>query len=309
MKRLIITAATILATAFAVSAQDLSEVTEIYNNGAAALNSGDKAAAMTAFQKALTAATALGEEGAEVVANCKEIIPSLSLSQAKDLVKAAAYDKAIEQLKAAAAVATEFANESVANEATKLIPQVCMQKGNELLKVKDYAGAAAAFKSITDADPTNGVAALRLGMALGAAGDAEGAEAAYLMAAENGQESNAKKQLSSLALKAAAACLKAKDYAGAAAAAAKSNGFVESAQAYQIQGQALQIQKKNTEAIAAFEKYLELAPTAKNAGQIAYTVGALYQGAGNKAKAKEFYQKASTDPQYGAEAAKLAASL
>ena len=58
-----------------------------------------------------------------------------------------------------------------------------------------------------------------------------------------------------------------------------------------------------------FEQYLEAAPNAKNAGQVAYTVGALYQQAKNNAKAKEFFAKAVNDPKYGADAKKALAAL
>ena len=57
------------------------------------------------------------------------------------------------------------------------------------------------------------------------------------------------------------------------------------------------------------EKYLEIAPNAGNAGQIAYTVGALYQTAKNNAKAKEYYQKAVNDPRFGEEAKKMLNAL
>ena len=51
--------------------------------------------------------------------------------------------------------------------------------------------------------------------------------------------------------------------------------------------------------IAAYEKYLELTPKAKDKGGVNFTIAALYQQAGNKAKAKEYYEKVTTDPQYG----------
>ena len=35
-------------------------------------------------------------------------------------------------------------------------------------------------------------------------------------------------------------------------------------------------------------------------GGVIFTIGALYQQAGDKAKAKEYYEKVVGDPQYGA---------
>ena len=93
------------------------------------------------------------------------------------------------------------------------------------------------------------------------------------------------------------------------ALAEKANSYKENAQAFLIAGQASQKANKNSDAISYFEKYLEAAPTAKNAGAIAFTVGALYQQAGNKAKAVEFYKKVESDPQFGAQAKNLITSL
>ena len=292
----------------AAFAQDLAAVTELYNAGAAAIST-DKAGALKNFEQALAQAEALGEEGAEVVANCKNIIPNLTLSIAKDFVKESKFDEAVAQLGAAVAVAEKFEATDVADEAKNLIPQVKMSKAGNLLNAKDYDGAAAAYREVLEADPANGNAALRLGAALNGAGKLAEAKAAFEQAAANGQEATANKQLGNIYLKEAAAALKEKKYADAVAAAAKVNDYTENAQAWQIAGQASQLAGKNNDAIKYFEKYLEAAPTASNAGAIAYTVGALYQQAKNNAKAKEFYAKAVNDPKYGAEAKKMLDAL
>lgn len=309
MKKIIVT---LIAAAFALgvaNAQDLAAVTELYNNGATALSTGDKAGALSIFESVIPQAEALGEEGAEIVANCKNVIPSIYLSIAKDLVGASDYDAAIAKLNEAIEVAGKYEAAAVADEAKGIIPQVLMQKAGTLLNAKDYAGAAAAYKTIVDADPTNGVAALRLGMALNGKGDLAEAKAAFEVAAANGQEATAKKQIANICLKEAAAALKAKKYADAVAAAVASFENNSSAQAYRIAGQASQLAGKNADAIKYYEQMLELFPKDKNAGSIAYTVGALYQTAKNNAKAKEYYKLALTDPKYGAEAQKMLDAL
>ncbi len=292
-----------------MNAQDLAQITELYNTGAEALSSGDKSTALKAFEQAYSQATALGEEGKEVADNCKAVIPDLYLSIAKDLAKSSDYDGAVAGLKTAIEVAQKYADAGVEEQAKTLIPQIIMQKGGSLLNTKKYDEAAAAYKEVLDADPTNGTAALRMGMALNAAGKAAEAKTALEQAAANGQEKAASKQLANISLKEAAAALKAKKYADAVAAAVKSSDYVASPQAFQIAGTASQLAGKNNDAIKYFEKYLELSPNAKNATQIAYIVGTLYQGAKNNAKAKEFYAKAVSDPQYGAEAKKMLDAL
>ena len=309
MKKIIASIALALIALCSMSAQDLAQITEIYNNGAAALSAGDKSGALKSFEQAYELATALGEDGAEVAANCKGVIPDLYLSIAKDLAKTSDYDGAIAGLNTAIEVAQKYSDEGVAAQAAELIPQITMQKAGSLLNAKKYAEAAEVYKQIVAADATNGVAALRLGMALNGAGDIEGAKAAYEQAAANGQEKTAKSQLSKINLKEAVAALKAKDYSKAVSAAMKCCEYGENAQAYQIAGQASQMANKSNDAIKYYEKYLELAPNAKNSTQIAYIVGTLYQGAKNNAKAKEYYAKAVSDPKYGAEAQKMLNAL
>ena len=308
MKKLIATLATVVVALGSAFAQDLAAVTELYNAGAEAIST-DKGSALKSFEEALKLAEALGEEGQDIVANCKNIIPNLKLSLAKDLVKASKFDEAVAALLDVEKVAEAYEAYDVLNEATTLIPQIKMSKANNLYKAKDFDAAAAAFKEILDGDPTNGNAAFYMGAALVGAGKNDEAKAAFEQAAANGQEANAHKQLGNIYLKEAAAALKAKKYADAVSAAAKVNDYTENAQAWQIAGQASQLAGKNNDAIKYFEKYLEAAPTADNAGAIAYTVGALYQQAKNNAKAKEFYTKVSSDPKYGAEAKKMLDAL
>lgn len=309
MKRLFVTlAAAVLATSM-IFAQDLSQATELYNAAAEALNGGDKETALSSFEQALTIAEALGEDGQEILDNCKKYIPTIKLAIAKDLIKAKDFGTALDKLADAKAIAEKFGAADELDEIAGLVPQVLLSQGNNLLQAKDFAGAAGFYKQILDADATNGMAALRLGQALAGSGDTEGAIAAYEQAAANGQEENANKQLSNINLKAAAAALKGKKYADAVGAALKACEYGDNAQAYQIAAQASQLSGKNNDAIKYFEKYLEISPDAKNAGQIAYTLGALYQQAKNNGKAKEFYTKALKDPKFGPEAKKVLDTL
>ena len=304
MKKLFITIAAILLGAAVASAQDLASVTETFNNGAIALQADNKTEALQAFREALAGAELIGAEGEEIAAKCKSYIPVLEFSIAKEMVNNQDYDNAIAALKTTIDLAKEFGDAETAESASDLIPQVLMQKANAFLSAKDFEAAVAGYQAVLDTDPTNGVAALRMGSALNSAGKKDEAIEAFKRAAANGQEKQAEKQISNIYLKAAANFLKNKDYASAVSEALKVNEYGENAKAYQIAAQASQSLKKNTEAIHYFEKYLELAPNAGNATQIAYTVAALYQQQGNKAKAIEFYQKAITDPKFGAEAQK-----
>ena len=310
MKKIISTLAALALAVGYVGAQDLTEITEMYNSGAEAIAAGDKEGALKSFEQAYELAAALGEEGAEIAENCKNVIPELNLSIAKSLVNDTKYTEAIDRIKTTISVAEKFANADILAEAKELLPKVVMQNASVLLNAKKYAEAAEAYKEVLSGDPANGLAAFRLGLALTGAGKTEEAKAALQTAAENGQQAQAYKQLSNLFLKEAAADLKAKQYAKAVDAAVKVTEYDgKNSLAFQIAGQASQIQNKDNDAIKYFEKYLELAPTAKNAAQIAFTVGALYQKAKNNAKAVEYFQKAVNDPALGDKAKALINAL
>ena len=299
MKKIFMFFAAVAMAAGIASAQDINSVTETYNNGAMELEMGNKEAALGYFQAALTAAEALGEEGAQIVDNCKNTIPVLMNSIAKDYIKAEQFDAALEQLNKTIEAADLYGNAEVAEDAKALINQTLMAKGNDMINNKDFAGAIEVYNQIMAADPANAMAALRLGMAYGAAGNVEEAEKAYLVAAENGQEKNAYKQLSNLFVKKAAAVLKTKNYAQAVEFALKSNEYLENATAMKVAGTAASALQKNEEAIQYLEKYLELSPNAKDAAQMKYTIAATAQVMGDSAKAKEYYNMILSDPKFG----------
>ena len=309
MKKIFLMLAVTAMTAFTMSAQDIAQATENYNNGAMELQMGNKDAALTYFQTALTMAEALGDEGADIVTNCKNTIPVLMASIAKDLVKAENFDGALEQLNKTLEVAESYSNADVVEDVKTLIPQVLMSKAGDMLNAKNFAGAAETYQQVVAADTTNGMAALRLGMALGALGKNAEAENAYLLAARHGQEKNAMKQLSSTYVKQAAAFLKVKKYQDAVNAALKSNEYQKNATAMKVAGTAASQLKKNEDAIKYLEKYLELSPNAKDAAQMMYTIAATAQTMGNKDKAKQYYQKITSDPKFGPTAQEMLKSL
>ena len=309
MKKIIIAIAAMVMTAGFVSAQDMAQATELYNNGATAISMENWTEALDCFQKALEMGNTIGEEAQELVANCKKAIPGVSLQIAKDLIKAEKYDEAAAKLDAAAKIAQEYENAEVAEEAKELVPKMWLQKGADALKLKDFASAADGFAKSYAIDTTAGKTALYLGQALGQLGKTEEAVEAFQHAAWNGEQETALGQISNLYVKEANTAFKAQKWADAVKAAGKANDFAENATAYLIAGQASQKLSKNADAIKNFEKDLELKPTASNAGAITYTVAALYQGAKNNAKALEFYKKIQNDAKFGAQAKQMIAAL
>jgi tetratricopeptide (TPR) repeat protein len=290
MKRFFVALAALGLAAAVATAQDFKKAVETFNAGATTLET-NKTEALAQFRAAMAeAALCEGEEAAELVAKCKEIIPGTLMSIAKEQINEANYDSALATLAEVKTVAAEYEATEVAAEAAELIPNVYLRKGSTLLKAKDFAGAAGALKELTAIDPENGQAQLLLGQALLQSGDMEGAVAALTKANELG-EAQAPKLLSTTYLKKGQALLKAGKTADAIESLEKSNSYVESANAYMLIASAQTKAGKSAQAIESYKKYLELSPNAKNAADIMFTIAATAQKSGDKATAKEYYQK------------------
>jgi tetratricopeptide (TPR) repeat protein len=299
MKKIILLFAAAIMAAGVASAQDINKAIELANSGNEAFQMGEFELAINAFKESLTIAEGLGEEGAEHAQTCKTALCNLYLANAKNLIKASDFEGALAKLDETIAVAEGYGETATVEDAKNLIPQVYMQKGNTAYKAKDMAGAIAAYTKVLEINPANGDAYIVLGRAYAATGKIEDAVAAYENAMVNGEEANAKKQLSTLFLKKAQACAKAKDNQGCIDNALKANSYLENANAYKLAASAAQRMNDNAKCIEFYEKYLEIKPDAKDAAGVTFTIAALHQQAGNNAKAIEYYEKVASDPQYG----------
>ena len=114
MKKIVIIALSTILSAAALSAQDMASATDAYNNASTSLSMGDNAGAIGYFQEALQILEALGdeagEEGATMIATCRDRIPRLTLQIGKDYIQAKEYDNAVTQLNEAVKVGKEYAN-------------------------------------------------------------------------------------------------------------------------------------------------------------------------------------------------------
>ena len=309
MKRLFVSLAALALAAGIASAQDFNAAVETFNMGAQTLET-NKAEALTQFKSALAQFEACSEEeAAEMVAQCKQIIPQTILSIAKEQINEAQYDEAIATLKEAATVAGEYGVEDVIADTKELIPNAYSRKGATLLKAKDFAGAAAAFKEVVALDPADGQSQLLYGQALMQAGDNDAAVAAFEAAAANGKEDQANKLLSNLFLKEGMTLVKAGKSADAIEALEKSNSYLESANAYKLIASANTKLGKSKAAIEAYKKYLEVDPNAKDAADVMFTIAATAQKAGDKATAIEYYKKLSGNAKYAAQATQQLGAL
>ena len=313
MKKFLLIVAAAVMSAVTVSAQDLAQATETYNNGAMELQMGNNALALEHFQNALSMAETLGDDAIDLVNNCKKAICSTSLSIAKELYNAKDFEAAITAFEKAKSVAETYGEAEIAEEAAELTGQTCKLKYNTdakaAMSAKNYDEAAANFKKVLELDPDNGNTAIQLAQAYMKSSKLDDALEALETAKANGQEANANKMISQIFLMKAQASLKAKNYQAVMDLAAKSNEALENANAYKLAASAAQKLGKNNDCIALYEKYLEISPKAKDAAGVICTVAVLYQQAGNKAKAKEYYEKIVNDPQFGATAAEQLKTL
>ena len=306
MKKIFLLITAALMTAGIASAQDINEATANYNNGATELQMGNLEAAVANFQTALEMAETLGEPAAELAENCKSAICSVTLAIAKELYNSKDFAGAVEAFNKAKTVAETYGDTAIAEEAEGLAAQANKLQyntaGTAAIRAKDYPTAIENFTKVLELDPSNGNAALQLGQAYYRNNQFDEAVVALTTAQENGQSSNASKLLSQVYLKKAQAESKAKNYEATIENCLKSNEYLESANAYKVAASAAQKLNNNKDVIAYYEKYLELSPSAKDFAGVAYTLAVLNQQEGNTAKAKEYYEKITGDPQYGAAA-------
>ncbi len=281
-------------------AQDLGEATEIYNNAATALNEDRAAEALEGFQKALSLAEAAGEEGAQLAADCKGIIPKILMKLGKEAAAAKDMDTAVAKMQEAAAKATEYGDAATAAEAKEFIPMIYLTEGNALLNAKQFAEAIAEYEKVITLDPDNGMAYLRIGMCKANTGDADGAIEALTKASELGQSASAAKQLGTIYAKKAQAAYKAKDNQATLDNVLKAKEFGYT-KVNLYGGMAAFNLKKYDEAIELLEG--DASMNAK------YYLARAYEAKGNNAKACEYYKQITTDKNFGAYATSKVSAL
>ena len=290
-----------IATLSAVSlfAQDMESATNLYNEGATALNAGDKETALGYFEEALAQAELIGPEAEELAYNCKRNIPTLISAMGKELAAANEIDAAIEMLDKAVEKANGYGQGDIAADAQSLIPQLYMQQGNILLNQKNYPAAMAAYQKVVEINPNDANGYLRLGQAASRADDIETAIAALTKASELGQSKAADKEMATIYLSKAAEVLKAKDYQGAYDNAKKSLDILpNNPTAMQIAGTAALQLKNYDDAIANFEGFIAASPNARNIDQIKYQLATAYEAKGDKENACVNYKAILNNPQF-----------
>ena len=124
MKKLFAVIAAFGLSATMAFAQDYNDAVDAFNAGAQALES-NKTEALAYFRSALEKAQAIeGEEAAELVIKCKEAIPGVLMSIAKEQINEGNYDAALTTLAETKTVATEYEIAAMAEEVATLVHNV-----------------------------------------------------------------------------------------------------------------------------------------------------------------------------------------
>ena len=291
IKKLLSAALVALFVFSGAQAQDLNEATELYNGAVNALQSQDYKTSLANMEKALVIAQGAGEDGAQMVSDCKSIIPTLLIQIAKQETNANNFDAAIANAQNALAKATEYENAESMADAKQLIPQIYVSQGQALNKAGDYANGAAALAKAVELAPENGIAHLLFGQAQQKLGNEAEAVAAFEKAAANGQEKNATKLLQGIFVTKMINSYKAKKNADAVEAAAKALSYGDNANAYKYGGMAAVAAGKHDQAIEWLQKVKADAP-------VNYNLARAYEAKGNKVKACSYYKLIVTDKNY-----------
>lgn len=291
----------------------LNSAIELANSGNEAFQADMPDVALEAFQQSLQLATTAGEVGAAHAETCKTAICNIYLKLAKDKYRAKQWDEAIAAFNKAKEVAAEYGNAEVAAEADELIVNTQANQIGTLaaaaMKANDFATAAGYYQQMVDMNPSNGAYHLSLGNALYKMKDWDNAVAALESAIANGQEVKAKGVLSNLFVARCQEALKLKKYQDTIDYAAKANEYKENANAYKLGASAARVMGKLSVCEEMYLKYLELRPNASDASDIKVTLAESYRKAGNKAKAREYFQMLVNDPKYGATAKQILPTL
>ena len=287
MKKLMLILAAALTSATLAFAQDYNEVVDSYNKAGELLKSGDTEGALAGYQETYKLAQAV-EDGdvSEMVEVCKAQIPSLAFNLAVREYNNGDYKAAAEKALVAAELSEQFENAEKQAEALALAADAkyYYAKG---LEDTDIEAAKAELKVLHEAGEARATSRL-----------------AYILSKEATEL-----QKEATALTDAAA--KKEAFKKVYDLAKESLSYEESAAAYKTMATAARNIDNWDEAIAGYEKYLELKPDAKDAITITNNLAMCYEKVGNKAKALENYKivAASDNEKLKAKAAKKVETL
>ncbi|MCL2502848.1 MAG: tetratricopeptide repeat protein [Bacteroidales bacterium] len=283
----------VLFFALGAHAQDINQAIEFNNNGAEAVKAKNWATALTQFKQALAIAAELGDDGADMVQQIKDLIPSLHYFWGQELAKESKIDEAMEQLNKAIETAELYDDfGTTAADAKKLIDQINMSTATNFLNDKKFDEAIVAFKKILEADPNNGAIYFYIGMAYAGLNNENEAITAYEKAIELGNR-DAPPRLANIYLNQAQAAQRSNPprWTTVYDLAKKALSVAESTNANMLFGLAAVETKRFQEAIPALEKVLSSNPNDATKENMIYRLALAYEGLGKNSEACGYYKQ------------------
>ncbi|MDT3366620.1 MAG: hypothetical protein LIQ26_05045 [Bacteroidota bacterium] len=266
MKKFVLILAAALTSAAMAFAQDYNEVVDSYNKAAETLESGDLEAALASFQETYKLAQAIEEEDVtEIISVCKTQIPTLAYNLAVREYNNSNFKLAAEKALAAAELCEQFENAEKQAEALAIAADSKYYYAKDL-EDTDMEAAKVELKALHEAGEARATG--RLG---------------FLLSKE---ATDLQKEASALTDAAA----KKEAFKKVYEVAKEAIGYEDSAAAEKTLATAARNIDKWDEAIAGYEKYLELKPEAKDVLSITNNLAMCYEKVGNKTKALELYK-------------------
>ena len=266
MKKTLVFFATILMSATLAFGQDAATAVDIFNKGVEAKAAGDLEQALQQFKQAYALAKD-SEEDVDIATQCKNLIPSLAYSIVVKSYNGGAFKDCIDQLPAVIATAKEFGSEETEAKAENMLREATFGYAKEL-EDTDVEAAKATLKQLAglgDVERANG----RL---------------SHILCKE---ATEAQKEAAALTDAAAKKAAFQKVYN----LATEAISYEESANAVKLLAAGARGIEKWDEALANYQKYLELKPDAKDVANITNMIASCYEKLGDKAHAIEAYKK------------------
>ncbi|UCH13584.1 MAG: tetratricopeptide repeat protein [Bacteroidales bacterium] len=139
------------------SGQTLNEAKEAFNNGVSAIQSNSLDEAILQFNKCMEIYSGLDEydamEAEDMIIQIESKLPTLHYQVAMDLYKAKKLDEAIVKFEQTSEVADKYGDESTAQKASKVVPQLYYMRAGNKKGENDLEGALADYNKAIELNP------------------------------------------------------------------------------------------------------------------------------------------------------------
>lgn len=299
-KRFWIAAVALMMGSAALMGQTKEEAATSFNEGAGMVQE-NPAGAITALEKAVQIATAVGADADDIKKQAVEALPNLYYQVASNFLKNKDYPAAIKAFEATVKAGEKYANNDIVAKSNDAVSQIYFAQAVAAMKEKKFDETVALFDKVLALNKENTDAALYKAEAFRALGKFDEStavsEALIKSATEKGDSllaGKVKKSACAAYLAKGFGLYKEKKLTEAVAALEKSLEYGETVDAYNALAPICNAAKQYDKTIAAATKALVLmaSATPQNKAGMNYQLAVAWQAKGNVAKACEAYKNA-----------------